>query len=114
MASCMMHRRKWRSRSSSKAAPRACIFSAIGAPQSELICALIRQRGEATGVGLCIGASLEFLTGAKRRAPRWMQKAGLEWLFRLANEPGRLWRRYLLEGPAIFWIWWRWGLSSSR
>jgi len=89
-------------------------FFAIGAPQSELICALIRQRGKATGVGLCIGASLEFLTGAKRRAPRWMQKAGLEWLFRLASEPGRLWRRYLLEGPAIFWIWWRWRLSSSR
>jgi exopolysaccharide biosynthesis WecB/TagA/CpsF family protein len=89
-------------------------FFAIGAPQSELICALIRQRGKAAGVGLCIGASLEFLTGFKRRAPRWMQKAGLEWLFRLASEPARLWRRYLLEGPAIFRIWWRWRLSSSR
>jgi UDP-N-acetyl-D-mannosaminuronic acid transferase (WecB/TagA/CpsF family) len=43
-----------------------------------------------------------------------MQKAGLEWLFRLASEPARLWRRYLLEGPAIFRIWWRWRLNSSR
>jgi exopolysaccharide biosynthesis WecB/TagA/CpsF family protein len=89
-------------------------FFAIGAPQSELICALIRERGKAAGVALCIGASLEFLTGVKRRAPRWMQRAGLEWLFRLANEPARLWRRYLVEGPAIVRIWWRWRLSFSR
>jgi exopolysaccharide biosynthesis WecB/TagA/CpsF family protein len=89
-------------------------FFAIGSPQSELICALIRQRGKARGVGLCVGASLEFLTGAKRRAPRWMQIAGLEWLYRLANEPARLWRRYILEGPAIFSIWWRWRVNSSR
>ena len=89
-------------------------FFAIGSPQSELICALIRQRGKAAGVGLCIGASLEFLTGAKLRAPRWMQRVGLEWLFRLANEPARLWRRYLLEGPTIFRIWWRWRVNSSR
>lgn len=89
-------------------------FFAVGAPQSELICALIRQRGKAAGVGLCVGASLEFLTGLKRRAPRWMQRAGLEWLFRLASEPARLWRRYLLEGPAIFRVWWRWRVNSSR
>jgi exopolysaccharide biosynthesis WecB/TagA/CpsF family protein len=89
-------------------------FFAFGSPQSELICALVHQRGQASGVGLCIGASLEFLTGVKRRAPRWMQRAGLEWLFRLANEPARLWRRYLLEGPTIFSIWWRWRVNSSR
>lgn len=89
-------------------------FFAVGSPQSELICSLVRQRGRARGVGLCIGASLEFLTGAKLRAPHWMQRAGLEWLFRLVSEPARLWRRYLLEGPAIFPIWWRWRASSSR
>ena len=89
-------------------------FFAIGAPQSELVCALAVERGKARGVGLCIGASLEFLTGAKSRAPLWMQRAGLDWLFRLASEPARLWRRYLVEGPQIFLIWWRWRLSSSR
>jgi exopolysaccharide biosynthesis WecB/TagA/CpsF family protein len=89
-------------------------FFAIGSPQSELVCATLAARQKAAGVGLCIGASLEFLTGAKARAPRWMQTAGLEWLFRLMSEPARLWRRYLVEGPAIFWIWWRWRLRSAR
>ncbi len=81
---------------------------AIGAPQSEIVAHQIQQRGRTGGVGLCIGASIEFLTGAKRRAPRIMQRLGLEWAFRLASEPRRLWRRYLVEGPAIFAIWWRW------
>lgn len=87
-------------------------FFAIGSPQSELVCATLATRQRATGVGLCIGASLEFLTGAKARAPRWMQIAGLEWLFRLASEPWRLWRRYLVKGPVIFSIWWRWRRSA--
>jgi len=43
-----------------------------------------------------VGAAFDFLSGAKKQAPRWMQRSGLEWLFRLANEPGRLWRRYLI------------------
>ncbi|MEZ5734637.1 MAG: WecB/TagA/CpsF family glycosyltransferase [Novosphingobium sp.] len=94
--------------------PAAIFLFAIGSPQSELLCAEISRRGQAGGVALCIGASLEFLTGAKSRAPRWMQRAGLEWLFRLASEPRRLWRRYLYEGPAIFRIWWRWRLSEAR
>ena len=81
---------------------------AIGAPQSEIVAHQIQQRGKAHGVGLCIGASIEFLTGAKRRAPRVAQRLGLEWAFRLLSEPRRLWRRYLVEGPPIFAIWWRW------
>lgn len=94
--------------------PASIFFFAIGAPQSELVCAMAAERNRARGVGLCIGASLEFLTGAKSRAPRWMQRVGLEWLFRLASEPARLWRRYLVEGPQIFLIWRRWRLSSFR
>ncbi|MEO5494561.1 MAG: WecB/TagA/CpsF family glycosyltransferase [Sphingomonas sp.] len=87
--------------------PHLTLF-AIGAPQSEIVAHQIQQRGTARGVGLCIGASIEFLTGAKRRAPRAMQRLGLEWAFRLLSEPRRLWRRYLVEGPPIFAIWWRW------
>ena len=41
-----------------------------------------------------VGAAFDFLSGAKRQAPRWMQRAGLEWLFRLFSDPQRLWRRY--------------------
>lgn len=81
---------------------------AIGAPQSEMVAHLIRARGVAGGVGLCIGASMEFLTGAKRRAPLAFQRLGLEWAFRLGSEPRRLWRRYLVEGPRIFAIWRKW------
>ena len=87
---------------------------AIGAPQSELICNLILRRGRATGVALCIGASLEFMIGAKQRAPAWMQRIGAEWLFRLLSEPRRLWRRYLWEGPRIFRLWWRWHRAMPR
>lgn len=83
-------------------------FFAIGAPQSEICCFEIARRGRAHGVALCIGASLEFLTGAKKRAPLWMQRSSLEWLHRLASEPKRLGRRYLVEGPTIFLIWLRW------
>jgi N-acetylglucosaminyldiphosphoundecaprenol N-acetyl-beta-D-mannosaminyltransferase len=89
-------------------------FFAIGAPQSELLCAEIADRGHAKGVALCIGASLEFVTRLKKRAPRWMRAAGVEWLFRLASEPRRLWRRYLLVGPSIFAIWWRWEFRTRR
>lgn len=87
--------------------PHLTLF-AIGAPQSEIVAHQIQRRGTARGVGLCIGASIEFLTGAKRRAPRLVQQLSLEWAFRLLSEPRRLWRRYLVEGPPIFAIWWRW------
>lgn len=90
-------------------------FFAIGAPQSEICCYEIAKRGRAHGVALCIGASLEFLTGAKKRAPLWMQRSSLEWLHRLGSEPRRLGRRYLLEGPPIFLIWRRWSkLKTAR
>lgn len=71
------------------------IFLAVGSPQQELIAEVLRRRGRATGVAFCVGAALQFLTGQKPRAPRWMSRMGAEWLFRLGTEPRRLWRRYL-------------------
>ncbi len=50
-------------------------------------------------VMLGVGAAFDFHAGAVRRAPRWMQRSGLEWLFRLLSEPRRLWRRYLVLAP---------------
>jgi N-acetylglucosaminyldiphosphoundecaprenol N-acetyl-beta-D-mannosaminyltransferase len=50
-----------------------------------------------------IGAAFDFHAGLKRQAPRWMQRSGLEWLFRLATEPRRLWRRYLRNNPLFVW-----------
>ena len=87
------------------------VFLVVGAPQSEIIAAEIAARGLTGGVGLCVGASLEFLTGEKRRAPCWSQRANLEWLYRLLSEPRRLWRRYLCEGPAIVAVVLRWRLN---
>lgn len=85
------------------------IFFAIGAPQSEIVAHCCLKAGGSQGVGLCVGASLEFIVGDKRRAPGWVQRIGMEWAFRLASEPQRLWRRYLVEGPRIFLIWVRRG-----
>lgn len=51
-----------------------------------------------------VGAAFDFHAGVKRQAPRWMQRSGLEWCFRLLAEPRRLWRRYLLDNPSFVWL----------
>src|SRR5207244_3232064 len=81
---------------------------AVGSPQQEMIANEVREFPGATGVALCIGAGLEFLTGEKKRSPRVLQKLGLEWGYRLAANPRRLWRRYLVDGMRIFPIYLRW------
>ena len=50
-----------------------------------------------------VGAAFDFHAGLKPQAPRWMQQSGMEWLFRLATEPRRLWRRYLKNNPRFVW-----------
>ena len=60
------------------------------------------MRGIARGLTLCIGASINFLTGDERRAPVWMQQSGMEWLYRLMQAPGRMAKRYLVRGPRVF------------
>jgi N-acetylglucosaminyldiphosphoundecaprenol N-acetyl-beta-D-mannosaminyltransferase len=52
-----------------------------------------------TGLLIGVGAAFDFLSGRVRQAPRWMQRSGLEWLFRLGTEPRRLWKRYLIHNP---------------
>jgi N-acetylglucosaminyldiphosphoundecaprenol N-acetyl-beta-D-mannosaminyltransferase len=77
------------------------IFVAVGSPQGEILLHRARQHGAPRGVGLSIGASIDFLTGRQARAPRVLQALGFEWAFRLLTEPKRLWRRYLVDGPRI-------------
>ena len=93
--------------------PAQYIFLAVGSPQQEMIAQEARDAG-CTGVAICCGAALEFLSGETRRAPRWMQQSRLEWLYRLGSEPGRLWRRYIVDGPRIFGIWRRWQTHQRR
>jgi UDP-N-acetyl-D-mannosaminuronic acid transferase (WecB/TagA/CpsF family) len=80
--------------------PARFVLLAVGSPQQEVLAAAIAASGRATGTGLCVGASLEFLAGVTRRAPRLMQRAGLEWLFRFCSDPPRFARRYLVDSPA--------------
>jgi exopolysaccharide biosynthesis WecB/TagA/CpsF family protein len=87
---------------------------AVGAPQQEMIAKEVSKIPGATGIGLCIGAGLDFITGKQKRAPRLLQALGLEWAHRLATNPRRLWRRYLVEDIRIFWIWLRWRARSDR
>jgi N-acetylglucosaminyldiphosphoundecaprenol N-acetyl-beta-D-mannosaminyltransferase len=70
------------------------LFVGLGCPKQERWMAAHRATLSCVMVG--VGAAFDFLAGAKTQAPRWMQGAGLEWLFRLAHEPRRLWRRYLV------------------
>lgn len=81
-----------------RAARPDLLLVALGAPKQELlihsIAAEIRP-----AVALGLGASLDFIAGRLQRAPRWMSDSGFEWLYRLAREPRRLWRRYLLNDP---------------
>ena len=53
---------------------------------------------------LGVGAAFDFLAGTKAQAPKWMRAAGLEWAFRLATEPRRLWRRYLRHNPRFAYL----------
>jgi N-acetylglucosaminyldiphosphoundecaprenol N-acetyl-beta-D-mannosaminyltransferase len=70
------------------------VFLGIGSPQQEAFA--YAHRHSIHAVQLCVGAAFDFHAGTKRTAPSWMQRHGLEWLFRLATEPRRLWRRYLV------------------
>jgi len=80
------------------------VFLAVGMPQQEMVARRIADHPQARGVGLCIGASIDFLIGKQCRAPVWVQKAGLEWFHRLLSDPRRLASRYLVECPRIFYL----------
>ena len=74
------------------------LWVGLGSPRQEYwMSAHVGKVGSPVLVG--VGAAFDFHSGRKRQAPRWIQHSGLEWLFRLVNEPGRLWQRYLLGYP---------------
>jgi N-acetylglucosaminyldiphosphoundecaprenol N-acetyl-beta-D-mannosaminyltransferase len=79
------------------------LFAAMGSPRQDI---WIPSHIVATGVrfALGVGGSFDHLSGRSRRAPKWMQRAGLEWLFRLLMEPRRLWRRYLVGNSIFIWL----------
>jgi exopolysaccharide biosynthesis WecB/TagA/CpsF family protein len=82
-------------------------FIAVGSPQQEKVARMLLSRGVARGLALCVGASLNFITGSEKRAPAWMQRLAIEWLYRLSQNPKRLAGRYLVRGPRFFHYVWR-------
>jgi N-acetylglucosaminyldiphosphoundecaprenol N-acetyl-beta-D-mannosaminyltransferase len=79
------------------AADADIVCVALGNPKQEKFIQTYRERlGAPVMIG--IGGTLDFIVGGRRRAPRWIQRIGLEWVFRAAQEPGRLGRRYLHDG----------------
>jgi len=74
------------------------LWIGLGTPAQHVVGERLRQLGAAPVI-VCVGAAFDFTAGVKQRAPRWMQRTGLEWAHRLASEPRRLWRRYLIGNP---------------
>ncbi|MBN1564307.1 MAG: WecB/TagA/CpsF family glycosyltransferase [Anaerolineae bacterium] len=80
------------------AAQATIIWVGLGSPKQDFWMATYRPFLHAT-ILIGVGAAFDILSGNKRQAPRWMQRHGLEWSFRLMQEPKRLWRRYLIYNP---------------
>jgi exopolysaccharide biosynthesis WecB/TagA/CpsF family protein len=89
-----------------KAAGADLVLVGLGQPLQELWLDANLDLTECT-LGIGVGAFLDFAAGRVPRAPRWMSRCGVEWLFRLSCEPQRLWRRYLLGNPVFLWRAWR-------
>ena len=77
------------------------VFVGLGCPKQEFWMDAHADRLKPVSVG--VGLAFALIAGTKKQAPKWMREAGLEWLFRLGQEPGRLWKRYLV-GTSLF-IW---------
>ena len=77
------------------------VFIGLGCPKQEIW--MTKRSRELPGVLLGVGAAFDFHAGTTPRAPQFMRKTGLEWLHRLASEPKRLWRRYLVTNSYFLW-----------
>ena len=86
------------------------VWVGMSSPKQDLWMTRMRPLLDAP-VLIAVGAAFDFHTGRVRQAPAWIQRSGLEWLFRLGTEPRRLWRRYLVDNP---WFVWELFLQSTR
>jgi exopolysaccharide biosynthesis WecB/TagA/CpsF family protein len=86
------------------------VFIGLGCPKQDWFAAAHKNR--IRGVQLCVGASFDFFAGTLPIAPLWMQRIGLEWSYRLCQEPRRLWKRYLVTNTIFLWKFFRQGLSQ--
>lgn len=78
------------------------VFAVLGCPKQEKWMASMKGRVEAVMVG--VGGALPVMIGEQKRAPVWMQRAGLEWFFRMMQEPGRLFKRYAVTNSLFVYL----------
>src|SRR5579859_378948 len=78
------------------------VWVGMSSPKQDRWMARMRPQLDAP-VLIGVGAAFDFLSGTVKQAPRWMQRSGLEWLYRLGTDPRRLWRRYLVDNPWFVW-----------
>lgn len=78
------------------------LFMGLGCPKQENWMSAHKEKLKAVMLG--VGASFDFYAGNVKESPEWMGKLGLEWLYRLTQEPKRLWRRYLILNPRFMWL----------
>ena len=100
------------------AAKADIVWVGLSTPKQEVWMAEHRDRVDAP-VMIGVGAAFDFLAGVKRQAPLWMQRSGLEWLFRLLSEPRRLWRRYAVTVPtfillSVHQLWTKFGATHPQ
>lgn len=79
------------------------LFVAISSPLKEQFIAR-HQSGLGVKFAMGVGGTFDIVAGVTLRAPTWMQRMGLEWLFRLVQEPGRMWKRYLVTNSQFAWM----------
>jgi N-acetylglucosaminyldiphosphoundecaprenol N-acetyl-beta-D-mannosaminyltransferase len=85
------------------------VWIGMSSPKQDLWMARMRPL-LAAPVLIAVGAAFDFHSGTVKQAPLWMQRSGLEWVYRLATDPRRLWRRYLIDNP---WFLWELGLQRT-
>ena len=77
------------------------LWVGLGAPKQEIWMA--EHKNKVSSIMIGVGAGFDFHAGTVKRAPVWMQKCGLEWLYRLLQDPKRLWRRYVVTNSKFIW-----------
>jgi len=78
------------------------IFIALSSPDQVMLAKGLSDLNTKNSIFIPVGAAFDFLSKVKKQAPKWMRNTGLEWLYRLINEPTRLWKRYLIYGVSFF------------
>ena len=96
-----------------KAHKPALVWVALGTPKQDIVAHRIAKNLESSSVA-AVGAAFDFYSGQKKQAPKWLQMIYLEWLFRLLDEPRRLWKRYLVGNAGFVMDVVVWRLTTSR